>query len=182
MQHYGIKTTTIDLVDNVWIALWFALHKTQVVVVGNREHIHISDNSNEYAYVVLMATDAIKESNISGIYEGEKTTLVDLRKSLPSYFLRPHAQHALMLKKKEKNPGIEVEIREDCDYSDLIVGIAKVPVDLGFEWIGRNELLSTNGLFPSAYFDFGYRVLLEKYPLEGKDIVKQFGSVQIING
>ncbi len=27
LQHYGIRTTWIDVVDNVWIALWFACHE-----------------------------------------------------------------------------------------------------------------------------------------------------------
>ena len=47
----------------------------------------------------------------SGVYEGSETKLVDLRKVLPSYFLRPHAQHAYMLRKTENYPE---------DYSDLI--------------------------------------------------------------
>jgi len=29
LQHYGIQTTWLDLVDNIWVALWFACHKAQ---------------------------------------------------------------------------------------------------------------------------------------------------------
>lgn len=29
LQHYGIKTPFIDLVDNIWVALWFALHQAK---------------------------------------------------------------------------------------------------------------------------------------------------------
>ena len=179
LQHYGIKTTTIDLVDNVWVAMWFGLHETKSVVLGNREHLYISDKKDGYAYIILMGSDAVQ--NNGGVYEGKTTRLVDLRKVLPSYFLRPHAQHALMLKKKEKVPGQEPEVREDEDYSDLIVGIAKIPVKQGFEWIGKNESLSTSALFPPAYFDYGYRILLEKYPLTDKGMVKNYGSIQIIS-
>ncbi|MCA3424937.1 MAG: FRG domain-containing protein [Roseomonas sp.] len=31
LQHYGLKTSWIDLVDNVWIALWFACHRAHSV-------------------------------------------------------------------------------------------------------------------------------------------------------
>lgn len=27
LQHYGLKTSWIDLVDNIWVALWFACHR-----------------------------------------------------------------------------------------------------------------------------------------------------------
>lgn len=30
LQHYGLSTTWMDLVDNIWVALWFACHKAHV--------------------------------------------------------------------------------------------------------------------------------------------------------
>src|SRR5215470_17985708 len=30
LQHYGLATTWVDLVDNIWVALWFACHKAHV--------------------------------------------------------------------------------------------------------------------------------------------------------
>lgn len=29
LQHYGINTSWIDLVENIWVALWFACHKAR---------------------------------------------------------------------------------------------------------------------------------------------------------
>ena len=66
------------------------------------------------------------------------------------------------------------------DYSDLIVGIAKIPTSIGFKWLGSNEFLSLSSLFPAAYFDSGYKILLKSYPEETADIVNQFGSIQIL--
>lgn len=106
-----------------------------------------------------------------GVYKGENTTLVDLRKATPSYFLRPHAQHAYMIRKNEEFPG---------DYSDLIVGIAKIPTSVGFEWLGTNEFLSLSSLFPASYFDSGYKILLKHYPEEDQGTINQFGSIQIL--
>ena len=165
IQHYGIKTTNIDLVDNVWVALWFGLHTAKSVISGGRENLYYSNSNEEYAYLIMMATDALSEKT-KGIYEGERTRLVDLRKAVPSYFVRTHAQHALMLKKKEKN--IDFMTDEDVDYSDLIVGIARIPVKIGLDWIGNNKLLSVGSLFPSAFFDYGYRKMMDQYPLYDK--------------
>lgn len=178
IQHYGIKTTNIDLVDNVWVALWFGLHTARSVISGGRENVYYSKSNEEYAYLIMMATDAVHEQS-RGIREGEHTRLVDLRKAVPSYFVRTHAQHALMLKKKEMD--IDNVTEADVDYSDLIVGIARIPVSLGLEWIGDNKLLSVGNLFPSAYFDYGYRKMIDQYPLHDKSCSINWGTIQIIN-
>lgn len=171
VQHYGIRTPYIDLVDNVWVALWFALHSSTVKLINSHEYVYYYENSNEYAYIVLLYSDALEETNRKGVYKGKQTTLVDLRKALPSYFLRPHAQHAYMLRKNENSP---------TDYSDLIVGVAKIPTKLGLQWIGSNEFLTVRSLFPAAYFDSGYSIMLKRYPEEEQGYIRQFGSIQII--
>ena len=178
IQHYGIKTTNIDLVDNVWVALWFGLHVAKSVISGGRENIYYSNSNKEYAYLIMMATDALNEK-ARGVYEGERTLLVDLRKAVPSYFVRTHAQHALMLKKKERN--IDCIGTEDVDYSDLIVGIARIPVNIGLEWIDNNKLVSVGSLFPSAFFDYGYRKMMDQYPLYDKTCSLNWGTIQVIN-
>lgn len=171
LQHYGVKTTYLDLVDNVWVALWFALHQAKGESINSHEYVYYSNNTNPYSYILLVATDAINISNRNGVYEGATTRLVDLRKALPSYFLRPHAQHAYMLKKKG---------RVESDYSDLIIGIAKIPTELGFKWIGTSEFLTVSALFPAAYFDTGYKILLKKYPEDEQGTINQYGSIQIL--
>ena len=40
LQHYGIKTNQIDVVDNVWVALWFALHQAKCEVINSHEYIY----------------------------------------------------------------------------------------------------------------------------------------------
>lgn len=171
LQHYGVKTTYLDLVDNVWVALWFALFQARSEAINSHEYVYYSKNINPYSYILLVATDAIGVSEKSGVYEGDTTRLVDLRKALPSYFLRPHAQHAYMIKKKD------IAI---TDYSDLIIGIAKIPTELGLKWIGTSEFLSLSSLFPASYFDSGYKILLKKYPEYDQGLIKQYGSIQIL--
>ena len=88
LQHYCIKTYWLDFVDNVWVALWFALHKTTSTIIDNREYIHIYENdANESAYVFLVGCDATKESQTQpGLYEGSSSVVVDLRKAIPLIF------------------------------------------------------------------------------------------------
>lgn len=171
IQHYGVKTPYIDLVDNVWVALWFALHQAKTVAINSHEYVYYYESKKEYAYIILIASDAKTETKQFGVYKGTDTTLIDLRKATPSYFLRPHAQHAYMIRKNEEFPG---------DYSDLIVGMAKIPTDIGFKWLGTNEFLSLSSLFPASYFDSGYKILLKFYPEDDQGTINQFGSIQIL--
>lgn len=171
LQHYGIKTPYIDLVDNVWVALWFALHQAKTTIINSHEYVYFYDNENEYSYILLIATDAIMPSEQQGVYIGQETKLIDLRKALPSYFLRSHTQHAYMLRKTESYPE---------DYSNLVIGIAKIPTSLGLKWLGVNEFLTVSSLFLAAYFDSGYAILLKKYPEDEQGEVRQYGSIQIV--
>lgn len=171
IQHYGVKTPYIDLVDNVWVALWFSLHQAKSEAINSHEYVYYYESKEKYSYIILMVSDAMEETKNSGVYKGKETTLVDLRKATPSYFLRPHAQHAYMLRKNEEYPG---------DYSDLIVGIAKIPTQLGLKWLGKNEFLTLSSLFPASYFDSGYKILLKSYPEEDQGTINQYGSIQIL--
>ena len=155
----------------MWVSLWFALHQANSSIVNSHEYIYYHDSKEEYAYILLIASDARDVTDYKGVYDGEKTMLVDLRNATPSYFLRPHAQHAFMIKKKALYPE---------DYSDLIVGIARIPTELGFKWLGINDFLTVNSLFPAIYFDSGYGVLMKNFPEENAGIVRQYGSIQII--
>ncbi len=101
IQHYGIKTTQIDIVDNLWIALWFASNEFRGKTIKSNEHLFVSKSNREFGYILLVASDVLIPSQYNkGLYIGEQTELIDLRKALPSYYLRPHSQHAYMLRKK----------------------------------------------------------------------------------
>lgn len=65
LQHYGIKTRWLDLVDNLWIALWFSMHeyKTQAFdrvyeFVIPRVGIATCPGVQK-SYLLLIFTDAI---------------------------------------------------------------------------------------------------------------------------
>ena len=172
LQHYGFKTPFLDVVDNIWVALWFATHKTTTAIADAHEHIIFSENDREFSYILLLRSDAVlPDRNEKGVYEGDETRLVDLRKAVPSIYLRPHAQHAYIM----------IDKRSDSfDYSDYVVAIVKIPTNKGLEWIGNGALLSTASLLPSAVFDSGYRHLLKTSDIPTEEI-EVYGSIQIIS-
>jgi len=171
LQHYGIRTNCIDVVDNIWVAIWFAIYSFQANIIDGREHIHIKQmDETEYGYIFLILTDATKES-APGVYNGKETKLFDLRKAASSIFLRPHAQHAFML--KSKIDGFK-------DYNERIVGIVRFKVSDAIKWIGHDGLLSIQSLFPPTYYDMGYRYLLNEYKVN-KDAINIYGSIQMIS-
>ena len=186
LQHYGIKTHWIDVVDNTWIALWFATHQSKSIIADNREYIHLFENTESpYAFLLLIGSDALKEDPIHpGLYTGPTTVQVDLRKAVPSYFLRPHAQHAIMLRKNSQDHNTF------RDYTDQIIGIAKIAVSDVLQWIGQTGLLSVQSLFPPPYYDTGYTNLLNEYKIteplimserDAKNYIQLDGSIQGIS-
>lgn len=173
LQHYGIGTRWIDLVDNVWVAIWFGTYDWHTSIF-DREYKNVvprKKTSDEYFYILLVRTDGINEDvTVPGLYRGANTYTIDLRKSAPSTFLRPHSQHALLMRAK-KLEGIK-----DSDLSDYIVGIAKIKVEHGLNWIGTEGLISARSLFPPVNFDQGYGVLIENVPHE-KRLISFYGSI-----
>jgi len=158
LQHYGIRTKWLDLVDNVWVALWFACHSAKTT--GNYgKYLHferrIPGRKAEYAFVLLLRSDASDRSDQPGMWIGDQTELVDLRIAVPSTFLRPHAQHAVLLRRCK---GLD---HTRVDYSDFVVGIIRVELADALSWLGNGTLLTTHALSPPAHYDFGYQELLQ---------------------
>lgn len=158
LQHYGISTSWIDLVDNVWVALWFACHRAMSIGKIN-EFMHferrIPSDTDKFAYILLIGADiSSRARNKPGYYFGESTELVDLRMAAPSVFLRPHAQHGLLFRKKGDEGG------RSLDYLDQVRGIIRVDLAKAIDWLGTGKMVNTHSLFPPPYYDNGYQILL----------------------
>lgn len=113
-------------------------------------------NKSLYQYLLLLAFPYGKVTDV-GVEETDDFTIIDLRNALPSIFLRPHAQHALVIKKKG--------VKNDPLYYDVsgnVVGIVKIRIDRASEWLGNGTLMSVDNLFPSPLHDHGYDVLLSR--------------------
>jgi hypothetical protein len=159
LQHYGIATTWIDLVDNVWVALWFACNRA--LISGKlKEHLHfeqrIPDSTGQFAYIFLIAADIVQRNRkMPGYYFGPDTELIDLRMAAPSVFLRPHAQHGLLFRRN----GLAKSGRP-LDYSQQIFGVVAVELSRALDWLGDGKMVSTHSLFPPPLYDHGYDILL----------------------
>lgn len=179
MQHYGIATRWIDLVDNIWVALWFGLHDYRSVYhryksnQSNpyiRDYVHVARRQTGYLYVLLVHSDADQKSK-PGYYLGKETKVIDLRTACPSIFLRPHAQHGLLIFSR----GADLA---DHDFYGRTVGIVKVAVSNALAWIGDGNLLTHANMYPSPVFDTGYHYLLDSVAIDtcDRDI---FGTIKV---
>ena len=154
LQHYGANTSCMDFVDNHWCALWFGIYSFDSCT---QSYIRREDKeSSLYIYLYLADTNC---ASVHGIYLGEDTYTVDLRKALPSYFLRPASQHGWVV------CGNDVE--HSKDYAGNVLCVIEVKVGDADGWLGTGELLTTENFFPDYNIDDGYRVLLKKQKRSG---------------
>ena len=179
MQHYVGFTRFLDVVDNHWVALWmglqdFVMHgndseycycKERIMPLGDVFESYVNSrivpDKDIYEYILLMAMPYATETPKRGIVETDEFVEVDLRKALPSIFIRPHAQHALVIKRREKqNPNSDAKF---YDMSSQVVAILRIRVDRAKEWLGNGKLLTKENIFPSPSVDAGYDTLLTKY-------------------
>lgn len=195
LQHYGIKTTWIDLVDNIWTALWFASHSGY----GTRpagKYIHYEINKNDFSYISILyfgklltnisryteekiqstfdrynqTYDSEKISK-SSLFETDSYKIIDLRYAAPSLYKRPHAQHAMLARRTKFSSY------NDLDYSDAKVCTLKIATTSALEWLGNGSLSSVHFMFPPPKYDSGYENFLKR----GIDPPSQMlGSIQII--
>lgn len=174
LQHYGIKTRYLDIVDNHWIALWMGLYRNIKIKKINIYNHYIkrdipnydlisrdvlSDN-DFYQYVILCAVPGNCKRINNGIFVSNKFIKVDLRQALPSIFLRPHAQHGLVVRKRLNEEKID-----QYDLADSICGIIKIRTDRASKWLGEGNLLTQANLFPAPAYDYGYDLLLSRIDL-----------------
>lgn len=110
-----------------------------------------------YMYILLIATPNDMLEKKPGSYENNDFAMVDLRKALPSFFIRPHAQHAYVFRARDK------QMAQEYDLSSQVVGIIRIRVDKADEWLGNGTLLTQSNLFPPPAVDMGYHSLLEYY-------------------
>ena len=90
--------------------------------------------------------------NVRGVYLGENTYTIDLRKALPSTFLRPCSQHGWVVRGKSN----------DYMFNDNIACVIRLSVDLATHMLGNGSLLSQENFFPSESIDQGYKILLSR--------------------
>lgn len=164
-QQYCGGTRWLDVVDNLGIALWMAT-KTYQRGTGTDGApfwtVKNVEEASENSHFVILYLISIRgtEQQHRGLYATEEGShLLDLREALPSRFLRPHAQHAALLK---HDPEVD-------DGNLEYVGV-RVPLDLALR-CSAGELLDVPALFPESSDDYGFAGFL--YLLRGKFLNKE---------
>ena len=157
LQHYGLRTRWLDVVDNVWVALWFACHSQHT---NGRFAYHLrrsvaTEGATAKAYIAVLDTGALRATDIPGYRVGPRSRVVDLRYAVPSVYLRPHAQHGLLIAPPKLPP------KATGTLTGLVGSVIEVSLNDALEWLGAGAMLSTFVLFPPAARDEGYRRLLE---------------------
>ena len=175
LQHYGASTYCLDFVDEYRTALWFGIHRwdkqsrkyvdrTNEQVVKKscpislatipREHREYAeridlDNEKGHMYFILYVAET-SNSSVNGVYLGNDTYVVDLRRALPSYFLRPCNQCGWIVRGKD----------EGYTFEDNIACIIRINIELAKKLLGDSSLAEVASMFPTAKEDEGYRYLL----------------------
>ena len=195
LQHYGIKTTWLDLVDNIWTALWFASYSAHATGPANK-YMHYEISKNEFSYISILYFGKIEnilhkntKRRIKKLYEykniptykieypsypffeTEKYTLIDLRYMTPSLYRRPHSQHAMLARRTAFLSD------SDMDYNDSKICTLKIRTSSAIEWIGNGMLSKVHFMFPPPTYDPGYKLFLDK-GIDPED--KELGSIQHI--
>lgn len=172
LQHYGVPTRNIDLVDNHWIALWMGLFQSSQHKAVEEYHYYFQrqipylnlatnesiEDKDLYQYVLLVALPYAECSLHDGVRHGKDFVEIDLRQALPSIFVRPHAQHGVVVKRKP-------EVCTSCDDYDLasqVCAIFRIRIDRSAEWLGKGQMLTPQNMFPPPLYDGGYDRLLKR--------------------
>lgn len=161
LQHYGLGTRWIDVVDNIWIALWFACHR-QVTRDRYAHHLRRSvaqEGVDAVAYIAALDTGPLVATDVPGYRLSETARVADLRYSVPSYYIRPHAQHGLLVAPRRVSADPRSYALTDAFKYYLEIRLADA-----LDWLGTGVMTSAYELFPSAVHDEGYRRLLEYAP------------------
>ena len=172
LQHYGVPTRYIDLVDNHWVALWMGLYHAQkakriidyyhyekrTVLIEKLVNGDYKGNKLDdlYQFILLIAVPSLMGKE--GVKKADGFLQVDLRQALPSIFLRPHAQHGIVVRRKGDDRGKP----SFYDVASQVVGVLKIRIDIADKWLGNGTLLTMENLFPPAAVDYGYDLLLSK--------------------
>lgn len=162
LQHYGLKTPWLDLVDNIFIGIWFARNQMKCM---EEDVYEIEKSQNEFGWIYLLKADYETKINSEGICIGNETQWCDLRYHHRDLSLRPHFQHGIFIAKSTYS-------EENYDLQNSIVATIKFPIHL------KNDIqdVSPNHIFPEKQYDNTYKYLTEpEINMKILEIENEFG-------
>ena len=169
MQQYGLSTTWFDVVDNIWIALWFACYKSDSPVEIRISRIANSKKWQERAFVHMVRRSKNSEPNgfayvfvLGG--SDENVELIDLRSTIPSDFIRPHVQHGVLIRTR----GVRT-----VNMYDLVKGIIRIRLQDALDWLGDGQIFQPSSILPPPNYDAGFKqLLMSESQYAGTDVLR----------
>lgn len=146
LQHYGIKTPWLDLVDNIYTAIWFATKMQEA------KPIRYVDSDRKFGWIYFIRY---------GLDNGFALRGYDLREDQSSLSLRLHVQHGISVTRE----GDSWDLVNRC-LNDFVVAVVKFPNNEN--WKLKGPLFEMDYMFPSTKYDNTYKRLLK----ENKNIKK----------
>lgn len=138
LQHYGYSTSWLDVVDNLWMAVWFATHTFDRRALPG---MTTSFTEEESGWIYFIASEI----------GSKKLNVVDLRAAHHGLSLRPHTQHGWSVKS---------QCASVSDLNEWVIGCVEFPV--GARWKLEGYLGSAEFFFPSPKLDDTLRRLIDK--------------------
>ena len=136
LQHYGFHTSWLDVVDNLFVAAWFAGRKLRTTDDDRTEVLPSADSDG---WLFVLATDR----------DGQRLRPVDLRWDHHPLSARPHVQHGVSLFAEEESV---------VDLRNHVVATMRVPLK-AFGTMG--SMFDSSVMFPDSTLDHTLRVLLK---------------------
>ena len=142
LQHYGINTPWLDVVRNVYSAIWFATHDLR----GTGLDGVVQPTKSEYCWISFFR----RKHRTTG-----RTLRVnDISAHHSSTHLRPHAQHGGSLSMQTDNDDAPYHCQDFNTFR-----IAQIRIPNTTEWSLSGYMASTAFMFPSHHFDGSLRRL-----------------------
>lgn len=147
LQHYGLRTRWLDVVDSLPHALFFALHACQPLDAATRLVRRTQGDGFVYVFhapQLRPMQEGSDGTDVKGMFRfGKGGFLCDLREARLSQALRPHVQHGWLIRPE---PGCTSLLPQ-------VVCIIRFSVGRARRWIGSGEALSVTTLFPDESRD-----------------------------
>lgn len=136
LQHYGFRTSWLDVVDNLFVAIWFATNDLRPAADFS---IVISPSSEEHGWLYLIASTA----------GSRQLQCVDLRTGHNPLSSRPLVQHGVSLARLDPT---------EYDLRDFVVATVRFPTR---NLTATGSLFGGSVLFPPPADDHTLRLLVK---------------------
>jgi len=150
-QHYGIKSKTLDLVDNIYIAIWFATNQWKKIN-GFTNLCTYTQSDEEFGWIYFMHVAGPERSEKDVFSNLNFTGYCDLRKYHSSLSARLHCQHGITYFRDNKGTWDE---KNRC-FDDLVIATVKFPNSEEFKMNGT--IFTKEFLFPNSQIDDTYNL------------------------